>query len=86
MGSAGVKAARVACGESDAYVQPGAAGKRWDACGPDALVRAAGGMFTDQHGALLDYAGGDLENADGMIATNGELHDAVLTHVKRRDA
>jgi 3'(2'), 5'-bisphosphate nucleotidase len=86
MGSAGVKAARVACGESDIYVQPGPAGKRWDACGPDALVRAAGGMFTNQHGALIDYAGGQLENNDGMIATNGAVHEAVLAKVKRQDA
>ncbi len=86
MGSAGVKAARVACGEADVYVQPGPAGKRWDACGPEALVRAAGGEFTDAQGLALDYANGELENSGGMVATNGLLHAEVLAKVKRRDA
>jgi 3'(2'), 5'-bisphosphate nucleotidase len=86
MGSAGVKGARVACGEAEVYVQPGPAGKRWDACAPDALVRAAGGAFTDVQGALIDYASGELENSGGMVATNGALHEAVLAKVKRRDA
>jgi 3'(2'), 5'-bisphosphate nucleotidase len=86
MGSAGVKAARVACGEADVYVQPGPAGKRWDACGPEALVLAAGGAFSDAQGVALDYASGELENSGGMVATNGLLHDAVLAKVKRRDA
>jgi 3'(2'), 5'-bisphosphate nucleotidase len=86
MGSAGVKAARVACGEAEVYVQPGPAGKRWDACAPDAIVCAAGGMFTDAQGVPIDYASGELENSGGMVATNGRLHDAVLAKVKRRDA
>jgi 3'(2'), 5'-bisphosphate nucleotidase len=86
MGSAGVKAALVACGEVDGYMQPGMAGKRWDACAPDALVRAAGGAFTEVGGAPIDYASGELENARGMVGTNGAIHEAVLARLKRQDA
>ena len=82
-GSAGVKAARVAAAEADIYAQPGRAGKLWDACAPEAIVRAAGGTVTDEVGAPYDYArGGDLTNSRGLIVTNGKLHQAVLDLVR----
>ena len=77
-GSAGVKAAKIAAGEADIYVQPGRAGKRWDACGPEAIVRAAGGVVSDARGTAFEYASGALENDFGFVATNARLHDAVL--------
>jgi 3'(2'), 5'-bisphosphate nucleotidase len=78
VGSAGIKAALVACGEAEIYVHPGRAGKRWDACAPEAIVRCAGGRFTTAKGALLDYTATDLSNADGVLVTNGRLYDAAL--------
>jgi 3'(2'), 5'-bisphosphate nucleotidase len=77
-GSAGVKAAKIAAGEADVYMQPGRAGKRWDACGPEAIVRAAGGIVTDVRGDAFEYASGALDNDLGFVATNARLHDAVL--------
>ena len=78
VGSAGVKGTLVACGEADVYVHPGVAGKRWDSCAPEAIVRAAGGEVTDALGIPFDYRTTSLVNADGMLATNGLLHAAVL--------
>lgn len=78
MGSAGVKAAAVAAAEADAYLQPGRAGKRWDTCAPEAIVKAAGGAVSDAGGAPLDYRAPDLENSRGLVVTNSLLHEAVL--------
>jgi 3'(2'), 5'-bisphosphate nucleotidase len=77
-GSSGLKAALVATGAHDAYVQSGPAGMRWDACSSEALVLAAGGAFTDIDGAAIDYKAENLVNARGLVATNGHLHRAVL--------
>jgi 3'(2'), 5'-bisphosphate nucleotidase len=77
IGSSGIKAAYVATGEADVYLQPGVAGKRWDACGPEAIVRAAGGMFTDVRGVAFEYSSGELENAFGLLATGSPLFDAA---------
>jgi 3'(2'), 5'-bisphosphate nucleotidase len=77
-GSAGVKAVKVAAGEADVYAQPGEAGKRWDACAPEAIVRAAGGVVTDGLGAPIEYASGELRNTRGFVATTPALHAAVL--------
>lgn len=76
-GSSGIKAALVAAGEADVYLQPGIAGKRWDACAPEAIVRAAGGVFTNIRGAFFDYANGELENASGLLATTPRLFAAA---------
>lgn len=78
LGSAGLKGAEVACGAADAYASPVSAGKRWDACAADALVVAAGGRFSDEFGAPIDYRSESLSNDRGVIASNGHLHDALL--------
>jgi 3'-phosphoadenosine 5'-phosphosulfate (PAPS) 3'-phosphatase len=77
-GSSGLKAALVAAGTHDAYVQSGPAGMRWDACSSEALVLAAGGSFTDCDGAALDYKAPDIVNTRGLVATNGRIHGAVI--------
>ncbi|MCA9640686.1 MAG: 3'(2'),5'-bisphosphate nucleotidase CysQ, partial [Myxococcales bacterium] len=78
LGSAGLKGAEVASGRAEAYVSPGTAGKRWDACAVDALVRAAGGMVTDAYGDNIDYRGENLTNDRGIVATNSALHAALI--------
>lgn len=85
-GGAGLKAAFVASGEADVYLQPGKAGKRWDACASDAIVRAAGGLLTDARGEPIDYVSGALENDRGMVATNGLVHDATIAAIAAVDA
>jgi 3'(2'), 5'-bisphosphate nucleotidase len=77
-GSAGVKAAKVACGEADAYVQPGRAGKRWDSCAPEAIVRASGGRVSDALGREIVYGTHELNNEAGLIASNPGLYDAIV--------
>ncbi len=72
-GSAGVKAARVACAEADLYVQPGNAGKLWDACAPEAIVRAAGGIWRTDRGEPYDYAREEITNARGIVSGNDAL-------------
>jgi 3'(2'), 5'-bisphosphate nucleotidase len=81
MGSAGLKGAYVARGDAEAYVAPFYAGKRWDACAAEALVVAAGGRVTDAYGDPIDYRAESLSNDRGVVATNGVLHDALLTRI-----
>jgi 3'(2'), 5'-bisphosphate nucleotidase len=81
LGSAGLKGVAVARQVADIYLVPRRAGSLWDACAPDAIVAAAGGVFTDVHGARIDYRSGQLENNRGVIAANPELHSKVATHM-----
>jgi len=80
-GSVGVKVARIVRGEADLYVHDGGGAKLWDTCAPEAVLSAAGGRLTDLRGKPIDYASADLVLRDGIVATNGALHDAVLAAV-----
>jgi 3'(2'), 5'-bisphosphate nucleotidase len=77
-GSAGLKAIKVATGEVDLYAQTKNAGKRWDACAPEAIVVGAGGILTDAKGKLLDYRTEELGNVDGVLSGPPDTHHAAL--------
>ena len=56
--------------------------KIWDHAAGMIVVEEAGGRVTDARGFPLDYGHGRmLENNSGVIATNGPIHDAVLSAV-----
>jgi len=84
-GSAGIKAALVASGEADIYLQPGRAGKRWDSCAPEAIVAGAGGVFSDTRALAFEYASGEIENARGLLASNARLASAVQALFRSED-
>jgi 3'(2'), 5'-bisphosphate nucleotidase len=78
VGSAGLKGVRVAEAVLDVYAHPsGGQVKLWDACAPDAIVKAAGGVFTDATGREFDYRGPYAQGA-GSLAANPELHAEAL--------
>ncbi|MGK3966895.1 3'(2'),5'-bisphosphate nucleotidase CysQ [Sorangium sp. So ce118] len=77
-GSVGVKIARIATAEVDLYIHGGGGAKLWDSCAPEAVLRGAGGRFTDLSGSPIDYTGPGLKLARGIIASNGALQDAVV--------
>jgi 3'(2'), 5'-bisphosphate nucleotidase len=86
LGSAGLKGVAVARGKADVYMAPEKAGSLWDACAPDAIVHAAGGLYTDSFGVLIDYRAPRVENERGIVAANPTLHDRVvqrLAHLER---
>lgn len=55
----------------------------WD-CAPAAIiVTEAGGRVTDGRGQDLDFGlGRKMNNQDGIVATNGAIHDAVIDAVR----
>lgn len=88
VGSVGLKMARVASAEADIYISASDQTHEWDACAPEAILRAAGGRVTDTFGDPLRYNKQDTRTPRGMLATNGPLHAAVVDisapYVKQR--
>ena len=82
-GSVGLKCAMVAEGAADLYVHPSARSYRWDACAPEAVVRAAGGVLVDLAGEPYRYGEGELQNRRGILACSKELLHAVLPIAER---
>lgn len=77
-GSVGLKVGLIAEGSADLYLHIADKSSAWDACGPEAILRAAGGRFTDLAGDPYDYGGTDMRNRTGMLACNAAAFDAVL--------
>jgi 3'(2'), 5'-bisphosphate nucleotidase len=78
LGSVGLKVARVASGEADVYLSMSTSTREWDACAPEAILRAAGGRMTDVLGDPLRYNKDDVSTPRGLLATNGALHTRVV--------
>lgn len=77
------KYASVARGEAEIYLRlptrKGYQEKIWDHAGGVLLVEEAGGKVSDVRGRELDFTHGDqLKVNEGVIVTNGPLHEAVL--------
>ena len=81
-GSVGLKTGLIAEGECDIYLSPGRRTKLWDTCGPQVILEEAGGRLTDLFGDDLRYARPGLQNYNGILATNGAAHDAVVEKLR----
>ena len=56
----------------------------WDQAAGSILIEEAGGRVTDLAGRALDFSTGrHLSRNDGLIATNGVLHESVVEAVQR---
>lgn len=81
------KYAVVARGEADIYLRlptrKGYREKIWDHAGGVLVVEEAGGVVTDVHGRPLEFThGSELAANEGVIVTNGPLHQPVLDAVR----
>ena len=81
-GSVGLKVGLIAEQQADLYVHMSNKSSAWDACGPEAVLRAAGGRFTDLGGNAYHYGGTDMRNKRGILACNAAAYDAVLPVVR----
>lgn len=77
-GSVGVKVGLIVERECDLYVHLSPRTKLWDTCAPEVILREAGGRLTDLFGKPLRYDGEYIQNRNGLVATNGVAHEAVI--------
>ena len=77
-GSVGLKIGLIANGQADVYLEPGPFTSAWDACAPEAILRGAGGRFSDIFGNPIHYHPTTLKNTHGLVGTNGSCHDQVI--------
>jgi 3'(2'), 5'-bisphosphate nucleotidase len=77
--SAGVKLAVVARGEADLYLNVYPNFNDWDICAGQVLVEEAGGKVCGLKGQQIVYGPGHGAQRDGLLASNGLVHEAALT-------
>jgi len=81
-GSVGLKVSLIADQTCDVYIHPSPRTKLWDTCAPQIILEEAGGRFTDLFGFEMRYDRVDLQNLNGIVATNGAAHGKVIDHFK----
>jgi 3'(2'), 5'-bisphosphate nucleotidase len=81
-GSVGVKVGLIAEQIADLYVHISDKSSLWDACGPEAILHAAGGRFVHVDGESIEYRSADMRNAKGILAVNQAAYDSVLAVVR----
>jgi len=82
------KYARIAAGDAELYLRlPRLHSANrfmvWDHAAGTALVQAAGGMVTDIDGSPLDFSQGRALANQGIIVSNGPIHEPVLAAVQK---
>jgi 3'(2'), 5'-bisphosphate nucleotidase len=79
--SVGIKAARLAEGRADIYLNATRHASEWDTCAADIIITEAGGKFTDLYGHTLRYNLPDVTHYHGLLGTNGIMHDDIAAHI-----
>src|SRR5262245_2275626 len=77
-GSVGLKVGLILEQRAHLYIHPGNYTHIWDTCAPDAIIYEAGGIMTDIYGERLQYLEGTVRNPNGIVASNGQVHDRAL--------
>jgi 3'(2'), 5'-bisphosphate nucleotidase len=78
MGSVGLKVGLICEARAHLYVHAGQQTHLWDTCGPDAILREAGGRLSDVKNQDLQYTGREVRNVNGILASNGAIHDRAI--------
>ena len=81
-GSVGVKVGLISERAADLYVHVSDKSSLWDACGPEAVLEAAGGRFVHVDGSRIDYRAAEMGNKKGILACNLAAYDKVLPAVR----
>ena len=77
-GSVGIKIGLLVEQQCDVYIHLSPRTKQWDTCAPEVILTEAGGRATDLFGYPLNYNVPDVQNRNGLVASNGVSHDLII--------
>lgn len=77
-GSVGIKVGLLVEQQSDVYIHLSPRTKQWDTCAPQLILTEAGGRLTDLFGQPLNYNVPDVNNRNGLVASNGVSHELII--------
>src|SRR5688572_21959109 len=77
-GSVGIKIGLLIEQQCDVYIHLSSRTKQWDTCAPEVILSEAGGRLTDLFGYPLNYNVPDVQNRNGLVASNSASHDHII--------
>jgi 3'(2'), 5'-bisphosphate nucleotidase len=77
-GSVGIKVGLIVEQQCDIYIHLSPRTKQWDTCAPEIILQEAGGTITDLFGRPLSYNLAEVQNRNGVVASNGAAHGRII--------
>jgi 3'(2'), 5'-bisphosphate nucleotidase len=77
-GSVGIKIGLLIEQQCDVYIHLSPRTKQWDTCAPEVILTEAGGRVSDLFGYPLNYNVPDVQNRNGLVASNGVSHHLII--------
>ncbi len=81
-GSLGLKFALIARQLSEIYFNLSNITSCWDTCAPEVILKEAGGRISNLSGTRLTYTFSHVKNRNGVVATNGPIHDYLVEQIQ----
>jgi 3'(2'), 5'-bisphosphate nucleotidase len=78
-GSVGIKVGLIVEQQCDLYVHLSSRTKQWDTCAPEVILSEAGGCLTDLFGRRLVYNSREVQNLNGIVASNSAAHERIVS-------
>jgi len=82
MGSS-LKVTEIASGKAEVFVTTTSKMKQWDTCASNCIISEAGGKMTDISGKDMIYNTESVYHENGILVTNGLVHQEALDAVSR---
>ena len=80
-----LKVAKISSGEAEAYITTTDKMKEWDSAASYCIITEAGGRMTDMLGNEITYNNEEVLHRNGILATNGLVHDEIVREFKRSE-
>jgi 3'(2'), 5'-bisphosphate nucleotidase len=77
-GSVGIKVGLIIERQCDLYIHLSSRTKQWDTCAPEIILHESGGRLTDLFGRPLAYNKIEVQNRNGIVASNGVSHARII--------
>lgn len=80
-----LKVGKISSGEAEAYITTTNKMKEWDSAASYCIISEAGGRMTDMLGNDLTYNNKLVNHQNGILVTNGLIHNNILEEFKKLD-
>ena len=78
-----LKVGKIGSGEAEAYITTTNKMKEWDSAASYCIISEAGGKMTDMLGNDITYNNRDVYHKNGILVTNGLIHDKIIEAFKK---
>ena len=78
-----LKVGKISSGQAEAYITTTNKMKEWDSAASYCIISEAGGKMTDMLGNDLTYNNEDVYHQNGILVTNGLIHEKIVDEFKK---